>query len=785
MQYTKSKLYTYWWGGNSNGISNYYNSFQVLLGFLGDERVAKIANMYYLTKKEEDIERNVKSYLDFFRKYAGQFNPNSTQGFFQDFQASMSNAHASIRTQDMPVQPNPAGTQDQYKKLRDLGMTFIDKQVFAINNFIDLVDNAYSKAKYEGSSFLLSLEELKTLVQSAIKKQNLQAQCEQILDKPIMDLLTSGIFGKEKINGKDEDIKIVNMLGDQSKYVDQRQKLFDKIGFVKIDSLEQLADYLRENGSKTKPDPLFEVGTPQGIQNTRIEFLRRFPKSDRNIPDAQKVVAINQTKESLLIKKYVLSQAREKNSIPEQLHWGPNFNPIAAPGARDPPADITIVITVQPGTQNPDLNAFYDKDTLEPINNPFDPNSNKIQLKDIKFPTGNFLKTRSGLDTIQSILDACEVDGNVGRGTLANDTIKLVLEKLKEFGIEPLKKGELDQFIEQETKAGRINPSRNPVRKTIRTLFDVGFVPEDDYSIFSVLKTWGVDDSRSIVYAFLECKSKKFSSIPYDSQTVFKGVRRNAREVFVELFMKELGKTTPFRDMKDPFKKEEDVIKGLALQFNTNIIRFLNKPELHIEEVKPSPQRYGSEDIYMFKDKQNIHYPIELREPPLATDRVKDDYDLSRFMGGAIDSKQLSFVDRETQQKFEQGRKKFNPNLLDDDILDGNKDDTQTELDEEATFQQRYQKVQDLMSAKETAGPFTTEEKRFRDAYNDANDRVQEHLGKLPTLHGDDRTSVKTRLKAARQLRLEATTRLEGKFKQVGHGRTKRQYIRNRKTTRR
>jgi hypothetical protein len=176
-----------------------------------------------------------------------------------------------------------------------------------------------------------------------------------------------------------------------------------------------------------------------------------------------------------------------------------------------------------------------------------------------------------------------------------------------------------------------------------------------------------------------------------------------------------------------------------------------------------------------------------LREPPLATDRVKDDYDLSRFMGGAIDSKQLTFVDKETQQKFEQGRKKFNPNpnLLDDDILDGNKDDTQTELDEEAIFQQRYQKVQDLMSAKERAGPFTTEEKRFRDAYNDANDRVQEHLGKLPVVHGDDRTGIKTRLKAARQLRLEATTRLEGKFKQVGHGRTKRQYIRNRKTTRR
>ena len=83
--------------------------------------------------------------------------------------------------------------------------------------------------------------------------------------------------------------------------------------------------------------------------------------------------------------------------------------------------------------------------------------------------------------------------------------------------------------------------------------------------------------TNSIIYSFLNLNSDKFASIAYDSLTIFNGERRNSREVFVDLFKTELYKTTPFRDVSKTTnvsipQRDNDVLKGLALHFNLNIV---------------------------------------------------------------------------------------------------------------------------------------------------------------------------------------------------------------------
>ena len=66
----------------------------------------------------------------------------------------------------------------------------------------------------------------------------------------------------------------------------------------------------------------------------------------------------------------------------------------------------------------------------------------------------------------------------------------------------------------------------------------------------------------------------------------------------------------------------------------------------------------------MFRDKQNIYYPISLQEHQPHIFK-KDDYDLSRFMGGAINAPELKFKDNEKQTIFEEKYKNVSKVLVD------------------------------------------------------------------------------------------------------------------------
>jgi hypothetical protein len=651
-QYTsiaRTQLTDFWWGGKENGIGSFLNAFQIFLKILRDPLLAQLANIYYLTSKEQDIIDNLERYLEFFKTnsknfYEPSLNANQSQKF-ENFQSAMLKAYESIRPLEMNITLNPApATIEKYNKIREKGMQFIDKQVYSINSFLELVRSALITSKYEGSTHLTNLKELYRLTTGIMSKIILpnSGTCEQLLPKPVYELLKSGIFGKELVDGKEIELKIPKLFSDLTKLQDKRQDFFDKIGFVQIENFEQLLNYYRKN---------FTLQNSEGQQNTKL---------------------IN------LFRKAVLSEINKTTGeipISLTLDYNNTFDKALAIDPASPirPNELHIDLSLQPGGLNADLDGLYDKNTFERITGGRTNISDIIYLRDIKFEYGNFMKTKSGIETVKKIFDACEVDGNVGLGFFANKTLKETLEKLKDFGQEKTKKTGLDLFIDIETKSGKINPARTPVRDIIKTLGDIGFSPMNDYEVFSICKT---SEKYSIIYAFLECKSKKFSSIPYDSQSIFNGVRRKSREIFVELFAEELKKTTPFRsvnkddqpilkDFKDYKNSEQEliIVKGLALQFNINIVLFENSPKLNIKVIQPQDDRSGIEDIYMFRDKQNIYYPISLQEhqPHIFKN---DDYDLSRFMGGAINAPELKFKDNEKQTIFEEKYKNVSKVLV-------------------------------------------------------------------------------------------------------------------------
>jgi hypothetical protein len=591
-------------------LLNYYNSFELLLRSMKNPRIIEIANIYYLTKNIKDIYDNLEEYSKTFESANSDkvYRPLSpiSESKFSFFENRIRLSHLSIAPLTMPpVNDEPTQTQDQYKQLRKIGMEFIDRQVFRINNFLALVNEAVSQATYTQNASLSKLKILKQNVNNIISQLTLQGggTCKQ-LNQKTYSILQSGLFDK---------IPIPQLLSNLKENSDKRQKFLDEIKFTKIENFEQLLDFYRQN-------------------------MTVLPRDNSN--------------RLTLFKKAVLAKIAKNGSINGiPLYYDNNFRDAGNPP--NPIANDHLLINVPAANY---LDEYYDKTTFDLSTVP----RQGIQLKNIKFDYGNFLMTTDGIRPVQDFINACEVDGNVGAGEIAIKNVSDALKSLLTFGLEQVLQTGLDLFILQETTAGRINDQRIIPKEIFKTLYNYGFIPEDDYDIFSVCRTL---DKYSSVYSFLECKSKKFASIPYEAQTIFNGIRKNCREVFVELFAEELKKTSPFRNLEEfkgsqpilkdykdepiDIKREEIILKGLALQFNLNIIVFSNSP-LTITEIKPDPTRYGIEDIYMFRDSNNIHYPIVLQQPPLRNTLKKDKYDLSRFMGGAIDSPPLTFADKGT-----------------------------------------------------------------------------------------------------------------------------------------
>jgi hypothetical protein len=72
----------------------------------------------------------------------------------------------------------------------------------------------------------------------------------------------------------------------------------------------------------------------------------------------------------------------------------------------------------------------------------------------------------------------------------------------------------------------------------------------------------------------------------------------------------------------------------------------------------------GTYTIFIYRDKQHIHYPVIYSRQPFQADlAINDENDLRRYMGGAIDSSKLTFKNPEIQKKTEANIEKLNNDI--------------------------------------------------------------------------------------------------------------------------
>ena len=172
-------------------------------------------------------------------------------------------------------------------------------------------------------------------------------------------------------------------------------------------------------------------------------------------------------------------------------------------------------------------------------------------------------------------------------------------------------------------------------------------------NIFEICRTTD-NQPKSVIYSFLNVMSKKFASIPYNSNTIYKGKKRNCRDVFLDLFLDELKKTTPFR--RKLTLTDDEILTGLALQFNITIVLFTDKVE--VKEIEPESvvkNTVTSDTIYLYRDSDNLFYPIRLNNNPRRI--YKNLNTLTRFLGGNVDSEPLQFLDPSLQNTYETKKK--------------------------------------------------------------------------------------------------------------------------------
>jgi len=674
------------WGRNNPPNQNYYNAFQELLDYLTDLQIIKFANMYYLAKTEDDIEINIDFYLEFFNRVGTLFYLK-----FQKFEESLIQAHGTIRTIEMRQEGNPEpANQDQYTKLRNIAMIFLDKQVFGINNFRKLVAKTYNKLSREQSvsthKIKLVNEKVNAIIQP-ITLPNGNGECQILLPSETYNFLLEGKF---------EKVPLLELLGD-SQYEEKRQRFFEKIGFAQINDAIDAEQFLRLSRIELNNNHILNlIYYTEKLQEARENLdsildeidTVDLPLTHLQILELGHVRAISnlvvpadwqpqpgtQGRQAMPAEQVQILTAAEQPGIP----WGSKAAEAQTQGERLPEVSrirrrptlqeiaigIEMVLNeeINPGGAGPEgrMPAL----ARQQIMFPEETGRQRVErLQTIistyfgeEFKPGNYIKTkgiqpiRDSVQTIQYVINKCEVDGNVGVGKETNDKIKIILEKLNTFGLEPTIKNPLDIFIEAETQSGRININRNNP-EVIQSLADVRF--SQNMNIFEICRTTD-NQPKSVIYSFLNVMSKKFASIPYNSNTIYKGKKRNCRDVFLDLFLDELKKTTPFR--RKLTLTDDEILTGLALQFNITIVLFTDKVE--VKEIEPESvvkNTVTSDTIYLYRDSDNLFYPIRLNNNPRRI--YKNLNTLTRFLGGNVDSEPLQFLDPSLQNTYETKKK--------------------------------------------------------------------------------------------------------------------------------
>jgi len=282
--------------------SNFLQQFKNLETSLQDRRILQLITILEQTKTRENILQNVDRYYTFFLKTINSITRQDPDIFFsdgtnfksvlEDTQKNLLGFKNSIETEEPTDSNIPIDTEgvmladydNVYKKVRDIGLRYINKHIWLFNNFYNLLeltiktyqqrDNFYKKLiEIRDSLSPLKFKFINTDENSIINK------CQQILKPEAYKFLSYEKTMKlEDFNDK----SLEDIIKDDSKTNPDTINFFKQIGFFPSDSFYDMR-YLVSNIVKTILNEIKIAETSlkysKGKDLNIIDFFRCFYSS--------------------------------------------------------------------------------------------------------------------------------------------------------------------------------------------------------------------------------------------------------------------------------------------------------------------------------------------------------------------------------------------------------------------------------------------------------------------------------------------------------------------------
>ena len=583
---------------------------KTLISYAKKPGIMNAADLYYemSTIDSTELIRNASRYLEYFTKLDGSLgkritaermrNPDKVFEYelTKDVLMKFSKTVLSAATANVRRPPTGDGSPGDtgYSAYRPKVNEFADKQLYAIKQAKANVLQAKSQVSQSDVAGK-NVYELYELVRKLLPDPEVpvpEGACEQIFTKRIFDMLKSGVF---------DGISIQKILADGAD-PNLKEKFLNAIGFFKINNFQ---DALKYRSKHPAGDDIVPEYMKRPALQLFIEFieslLRERPNNDQFQPgDAE------------LIKYYFLSsRAPTITDITTATADIPGFlqrmrGPVrtekvqAGVPAGQPPL---LVPPFQPGPPIA-LSAFLQ------------------QLKsDTRFVPEVYLKSNTGeLMPISAFKTACQVDTNVGYGSVNLSRVISLLDKISEMDSqEPAEENEFERLIARLEKDQRISATRPDQAQILDILGRKGF--HYGISNWSIVKVEASKSKKALnfVQTFLTLKSKKFRSIRYEDSIVYKGKTVNTREVYATLFLDELKKMPQFEDrVSKPDFPTEDDWRALSETYFVNFLIYTEATKRPIGTIGyAAAQRPGAMTFNVFKAVNGMYFPIRRQQDPV------------------------------------------------------------------------------------------------------------------------------------------------------------------------
>jgi hypothetical protein len=598
----------------------YSTQVKKLVDFASKDRLKAVADIYYDISKQDTagLQKNIKQYTEFFDKIKGSLKRASdrvlrkgkigfeiTQEVLREFvQRQLSLAYNDVRY--LPQIPIPAtqNSVDVYTKIRKATTEFIDEQIFTINKMMKVIADAKRKNPNDSKIKLLS-DQVKSLFTLPPANFPPPGMCSRTFKPSTFKYLSTGLYN---------DKKVEKILEGETPI---KQQFLDEIGYTYVSNFSDAkALLLRARVIPTNPAEL---------------LLRRAALNDY----AQYMEQLAFRNPGLILATILQERDGSSNAARQtidhifNIHDNQYFlniptvraeNPFAVPF---PVAGTGREVPVPVTTFANDLRGFLNRN--ETIPDPTDPAArafikpkftSDVYLQGIRTNavTGNPMLEADNTTPqlvpkpISVFKDACEIDGNVGRGPEESTQILRLLDMISNIDIESeTPKSELLTLVEKLEKDGKVNIRRPDQSRVDNTLATKGFIDLPNWTIMKVSDDPGDND---FVMTFLMLRSGKFKSIPYDERTTYNGKTSNARKVYARLAKAEILKLPEFKGHSGDFK-EEDWGK-ISDAFNIGIVIF-KKIERRAVAVIKYDDKVGVPTFYVYMDADNNFSPVRLQ----------------------------------------------------------------------------------------------------------------------------------------------------------------------------